>query len=53
MPEGIGLNMRLNNKDYVVPMVTEEPSIVGMLDFVVFGLYWLLIVLWICYVCLF
>jgi len=29
LPLGLGLNLLVNNKDYVVPMVVEEPSIIA------------------------
>ncbi|MDH5492528.1 MAG: hydroxymethylglutaryl-CoA reductase, degradative [Myxococcales bacterium] len=29
MPIGLGLNFRINDQDYVVPMVIEEPSVVA------------------------
>ena len=29
LPVGIGLNFRMNNQDYLVPMAVEEPSIVA------------------------
>ncbi|TAM66051.1 MAG: hydroxymethylglutaryl-CoA reductase, degradative [Microbacteriaceae bacterium] len=29
MPLGLGLNFRINEKDYLVPMVVEEPSIIA------------------------
>lgn len=29
MPIGLGLNMRVNDRDYAVPMVIEEPSVVA------------------------
>lgn len=32
MPMGLGLNFVINNKDYVVPLVVEEPSIVAALS---------------------
>ena len=28
LPYGVALNVRVNGHDYVVPMVTEEPSVV-------------------------
>ena len=31
LPVGLGLNFLINNKDYVVPLVVEEPSIVAAL----------------------
>ncbi len=33
LPIGLGLNFLINGKDYVVPMVVEEPSIVAALSF--------------------
>ena len=32
MPIGLGLNFLINTKEYVVPMVVEEPSIVAALS---------------------
>jgi len=32
MPLGLGLNFLVNNKDYIVPMVVEEPSIVAAIS---------------------
>ncbi len=32
LPVGLGLNFLVNNKDYVVPLVVEEPSIVAALS---------------------
>ena len=32
LPMGLGLNFRVNQKDYVVPLVVEEPSIVAALS---------------------
>ena len=32
MPVGLGLNFSINNKDYVVPLAVEEPSIVAALS---------------------
>lgn len=29
LPEGLAVNYQINGKDYVVPMVTEEPSVVA------------------------
>ncbi|KRN93650.1 hydroxymethylglutaryl-CoA reductase, degradative [Pediococcus stilesii] len=29
LPEGIGVNLKVNGKEYVVPMVTEEPSVIA------------------------
>ena len=29
LPFGVALNVRVNGKDYVVPMVVEEPSVVA------------------------
>ena len=33
LPIGLGLNFLINGKDYVVPLVVEEPSIVAALSF--------------------
>ncbi len=33
LPVGLGLNFLINDKDYVVPLVVEEPSIVAALSF--------------------
>ena len=33
LPVGLGLNFLINGKDYVVPLVVEEPSIVAALSF--------------------
>ena len=32
LPMGLGLNFHVNNKDYLVPLVVEEPSIVAALS---------------------
>lgn len=32
LPIGMGLNMRLNDRDYLVPMVVEEPSVVAAMS---------------------
>jgi hydroxymethylglutaryl-CoA reductase len=32
LPVGLGLNFLINDKDYVVPLVVEEPSIVAALS---------------------
>ena len=32
MPIGLGLNFLINDKEYVIPMVVEEPSIVAALS---------------------
>ena len=32
MPIGLGLNFLINNKEYVIPMAVEEPSIVAALS---------------------
>jgi hydroxymethylglutaryl-CoA reductase len=32
LPLGLGLNMLVNNKDYVVPMAVEEPSIIAAIS---------------------
>lgn len=29
LPEGLGLNFVINGKEYLVPMVTEEPSVIA------------------------
>ncbi|WP_395391545.1 hydroxymethylglutaryl-CoA reductase, degradative [Fructilactobacillus sanfranciscensis] len=29
LPEGIATNFRVNDKDYLIPMVTEEPSVIA------------------------
>lgn len=29
LPEGIAVNLKVNGKEYVVPMVTEEPSVIA------------------------
>ena len=29
LPFGIGCNFKINNKDYLIPMVTEEPSVIA------------------------
>ena len=34
LPIGVGLNFQINGKDYVVPMVVEEPSIVAAVSHV-------------------
>jgi hydroxymethylglutaryl-CoA reductase len=33
LPLGLGLNMQVNGKDYVVPMAVEEPSVVAAVSF--------------------
>jgi len=33
LPIGLGLNMLVNDKDYIVPMVVEEPSVVAAVSF--------------------
>lgn len=33
MPLGLGLNMQVNGKDYIVPMAVEEPSVVAAVSF--------------------
>lgn len=33
LPIGLGLNMMVNKKEYIVPMVVEEPSIVAAVSF--------------------
>src|SRR5882757_9636832 len=32
LPVGLGLNFLVNNRDYIVPLVVEEPSIVAALS---------------------
>jgi hydroxymethylglutaryl-CoA reductase len=32
LPLGLGLNLVVNGRDYVVPMVVEEPSVVAALS---------------------
>ncbi len=32
LPVGVGLNLRLNDRDYLVPMVVEEPSVVAAMS---------------------
>ncbi len=32
IPIGIGCNLRINDKDIIVPMVTEEPSVIAALS---------------------
>ena len=32
LPMGLGLNFRVNQKDYLVPLVVEEPSIIAALS---------------------
>lgn len=29
LPLGVGLNFQINGKDYIVPMATEEPSVIA------------------------
>lgn len=29
LPLGLGLNFKINNKDYKIPMVIEEPSVIA------------------------
>ncbi|MGM9906822.1 MAG: 3-hydroxy-3-methylglutaryl-CoA reductase, partial [Limosilactobacillus sp.] len=29
LPEGVGLNLTVNEQEYVVPMVVEEPSVIA------------------------
>jgi len=33
MPMGVGLNLMVNGRDYLVPMVVEEPSVVAAVSF--------------------
>jgi hydroxymethylglutaryl-CoA reductase len=33
LPLGLGLNMKVNSKDYIVPMAVEEPSVVAAVSF--------------------
>src|SRR5262245_10042288 len=33
LPLGVGLNLRVNGRDYVVPMAVEEPSVVAAVSF--------------------
>src|SRR5687768_3582529 len=33
LPLGLGLNMTVNGKDYLVPMAVEEPSVVAAVSF--------------------
>ncbi|MDR0965169.1 MAG: hydroxymethylglutaryl-CoA reductase, degradative [Myxococcales bacterium] len=33
MPMGLGLNFRVNGRDYLVPMVVEEPSVIAAASF--------------------
>ncbi|MCI0574122.1 MAG: 3-hydroxy-3-methylglutaryl-CoA reductase, partial [Myxococcaceae bacterium] len=33
LPLGLGLNLAVNGRDYVVPMVVEEPSVVAAVSF--------------------
>lgn len=33
LPMGLGLNFIINGKPYVIPMVTEEPSVIGKFNF--------------------
>ncbi len=34
LPFGLGLNFLINNKDYVIPMVLEEPSVVASASYI-------------------
>lgn len=34
LPLGLGLNFKMNEKDYVVPMVVEEPSIIASASYI-------------------
>jgi hydroxymethylglutaryl-CoA reductase len=33
LPLGLGLNMMVNGRDYIVPMAVEEPSVVSAVSF--------------------
>ena len=33
LPMGLGLNFIINSKPYAIPMVTEEPSVIGNIQF--------------------
>ena len=33
VPLGIGVNFLINNKDYLIPMATEEPSVIAAASF--------------------
>lgn len=33
LPEGIAVNIKINNKEYFIPMVTEEPSVIAALSY--------------------
>src|SRR5689334_2198943 len=33
LPLGLGLNMKVNGKDYIIPMAVEEPSVVAAVSF--------------------
>jgi len=33
LPMGVGLNLMVNGRDYLVPMVVEEPSVVAAVSF--------------------
>ena len=33
LPLGLGLNMQVNGRDYVVPMAVEEPSVIAAVSF--------------------
>ena len=33
MPLGLGLNLQINGRDYIVPMVVEEPSVIAAVSF--------------------
>src|SRR6185503_19329338 len=33
LPLGVGLNLRVNGRDYLVPMAVEEPSVVAAVSF--------------------
>src|SRR5690625_16315 len=34
LPLGVGLNFNINDKDYVIPMAVEEPSIIGSASYI-------------------
>ena len=34
LPLGVGLNFNINNKDYVIPMAVEEPSIIASASYI-------------------
>ncbi len=33
LPLGLGLNLQVNGRDYIVPMAVEEPSVVAAVSF--------------------